>query len=114
MLVLSRRESEQIVIPELGITLQVIRIKGNSVKIGIDAPPNIRVLRGELQLRAEADRSLQTLANQNSSAPLTAAPNGYVIATNKYSGTKTTVKEPKHGYRICCTSSVVTEDMIAC
>ncbi len=48
MLVLSRRESEKILVPELGITLEVLSIKGNTVRLGIDAPREIRVLRGEI------------------------------------------------------------------
>jgi carbon storage regulator CsrA len=48
MLVLSRRVADQIVIPSLGITLEVLSIKGNLVKLGIDAPHDVRVLRGEL------------------------------------------------------------------
>ncbi len=49
MLVLSRRESEKVLFPELGITLEIVRIKGNIVRVGIDAPRSIRVIRGELQ-----------------------------------------------------------------
>ena len=48
MLVLSRRLGEKIVLPGLGITLQVLSVKGNAVRLGIEAPPDVRVLRGEL------------------------------------------------------------------
>jgi carbon storage regulator CsrA len=48
MLVLSRRPSEKIVFPSLGIAVQVLSIRGNAVKIGIDAAPNVQILRGEL------------------------------------------------------------------
>ncbi len=49
MLVLSRREQESIVFPKLGIRVQVTRIKGKAVAIGVDAPHDVRVLRGELE-----------------------------------------------------------------
>ncbi len=49
MLVLSRREQESIVFPKLGIRVQVTRIKGKAVAIGVDAPQDVRVLRGELE-----------------------------------------------------------------
>lgn len=49
MLVLSRRPEETIVFPELGITVEVIRTKGNTVRLGIKAPEEVRILRGELQ-----------------------------------------------------------------
>jgi carbon storage regulator len=48
VLVLSRRLGEKIVLPGLGITLQVVSIKGNVVRLGIEAPPDVKVLRGEL------------------------------------------------------------------
>ena len=49
MLVLSRRAGEDVVFPELGITVKVHRVSGNRVTIGIEAPPEVRVLRGELE-----------------------------------------------------------------
>lgn len=48
MLVLSRRENEQVLFPELGITIKVIKTKGNQVRLGISAPESIKILRGEL------------------------------------------------------------------
>lgn len=48
MLVLSRREGDRVVFPELGIELVVNRIRGNTISVGIDAPNEVRVLRGEL------------------------------------------------------------------
>ncbi len=48
MLVLTRREDQTITFPELGITLQILRVGGQQVRIGIDAPRDVRVLRGEL------------------------------------------------------------------
>lgn len=48
MLVLSRRTHETISFPELGITVKVVKVKGKTVSIGIDAPDQIQILRGEL------------------------------------------------------------------
>jgi carbon storage regulator len=48
MLVLSRRTDETIAIPDLGITIKVIKVKGKTVSIGIEAPDQIQILRGEL------------------------------------------------------------------
>lgn len=47
MLVLSRKQGEQIKIGE-GITITVLGMRGGVIKIGIDAPPHLRILRGEL------------------------------------------------------------------
>ncbi|QDV64437.1 MULTISPECIES: carbon storage regulator CsrA [Crateriforma] len=55
MLVLTRKAKEQIVIGD-GITITLVRVKGNSVRIGIDAPKDVRVVRGEL---AEKDQQRQ-------------------------------------------------------
>jgi carbon storage regulator CsrA len=48
MLVISRRPEERIVFPTLGVTLQIVRVKNNVVRVGIEAPPEVRVLREEL------------------------------------------------------------------
>lgn len=48
MLVLSRRVDEKIVFPGLGVSLKVLRIKGNVVKLGVEAPAEIKILRDEV------------------------------------------------------------------
>ena len=48
MLVLSRRESDKIHFPTLDITVEILRIRGNKARIGIDAPTDIPVVRHEL------------------------------------------------------------------
>ena len=50
MLVLSRKEGEQLLIGD-DIVLTINRISGNRVAVGIEAPRNIRVIRGELEKR---------------------------------------------------------------
>lgn len=47
MLVLSRKEGEQLVIGD-NIVLTVNRIAGNRVAIGIEAPREVPIVRGEL------------------------------------------------------------------
>jgi carbon storage regulator CsrA len=47
MLVLSRKPGEKVVIGG-GITVTVIEVQGNRVRVGIDAPDQVRILRGEL------------------------------------------------------------------
>jgi carbon storage regulator CsrA len=47
MLVLSRKTEEQIKIGET-ITITVLRVKGSTVKLGIAAPRDVRVVRGEI------------------------------------------------------------------
>ncbi len=51
MLVLSRRETEKVLFPTLGISVELLRVQGNKARLGIDAPPEIPVLRHELTER---------------------------------------------------------------
>ena len=51
MLILSRRCGESIVIGR-GITVTVMQVRGKAVSLGIDAPKQIRVRRGELSDRS--------------------------------------------------------------
>lgn len=48
MLVLSRRPNETIRFPHLDITIKVVRTGGKNVKLGVEAPKEFEVLRGEL------------------------------------------------------------------
>ena len=48
MLVLSRKEGEEIRIGD-SVTITVVRMAGDKVRIGINAPQEMLVLRGELQ-----------------------------------------------------------------
>jgi carbon storage regulator len=50
MLVLSRKESERIRVGN-NIVVTVVRVSGDRVRIGIEAPPEVIVLRDELQPR---------------------------------------------------------------
>lgn len=47
MLVLSRHAQQQITFPGLGITLKILQVRGRIVKVGIEAPDSIRILRSE-------------------------------------------------------------------
>jgi carbon storage regulator len=47
MLVLSRKPGEKVVIGN-GITVTVVEAQGHRVRLGIDAPADVRILRGEL------------------------------------------------------------------
>ena len=50
MLVLSRRERERIKLGD-SIVATVVRVAGDKVRLGIEAPPHILVLRDELEPR---------------------------------------------------------------
>ena len=47
MPVLSRKPGEKVVIGN-GITLTVVEVRGNRVRLAFDAPDEVRILRGEL------------------------------------------------------------------
>lgn len=48
MLILSRRESECICLGD-DIVLTIVRVNGDKVRIGIEAPANVKILRNELE-----------------------------------------------------------------
>ena len=53
MLVLSRKESERIRLGD-DIVLTIVRVSGDKVRLGIEAPANVVILREELEPRAAA------------------------------------------------------------
>ncbi len=56
MLVLTRKQQEKIHIGD-SITITILRVKGQAVRVGIEAPDGVRILRGEL-----AEREMPTTA----------------------------------------------------
>jgi len=48
MLVLTRRVNERIVFPGLGITVQIVMVKGDAVRVGIEAPESVTIHREEV------------------------------------------------------------------
>lgn len=48
MLILSRKRSERILIGD-DITIMIVRIGPNSVRVGVDAPPGVRIVREEIR-----------------------------------------------------------------
>jgi len=57
MLVLSRRESERIKLGD-SIVVTVIHVSGDKVRLGIDAPPDVLVLREELEPHETSDQKV--------------------------------------------------------
>jgi carbon storage regulator len=47
MLVLSRKKDEKVMIGD-GIEVTVVEVKGDTVKLGISAPKDVKIYRGEL------------------------------------------------------------------
>jgi carbon storage regulator len=57
MLVLSRKANEAIVIND-NITVTVVQIKGDTIRLGIQAPREVAVHRGEVAQRIAAERKV--------------------------------------------------------
>jgi carbon storage regulator len=65
MLVLSRRAGESVVIGE-GVTVTILEVRGDVVRVGIDAPRSVAVHRAELL--AELESSNQSAASPSDDA----------------------------------------------
>lgn len=66
MLVLSRKESERIRLGD-SIVVTIVRVSGDKVRLGIEAPPDVLVLRDELKpltlpLPASSDQAIKKAA----------------------------------------------------
>ena len=72
MLVLTRKLQEQIVIGN-DIKVTILRVKGNTVRLGIEAPRQVRVVRAELPPEAASANSAEAPPARESRDPSAAA-----------------------------------------
>jgi carbon storage regulator len=69
MLVLSRKESQRIRLGD-SIVITIVKVSGDKVRIGIDAPADVLVLRDELEANPPASVAVESAP----AAPVNAAP----------------------------------------
>ena len=61
MLVLSRKQNERIRVGD-SVVVTVVRVSGDKVRIGIEAPAHVRVIRDELEQDLIGDVTLEAAA----------------------------------------------------
>ena len=61
MLILSRKVGEAIMIGD-NVTIIVVGLKGEQIRLGIDAPKSVSVHRGEVHKRIELEREREKYA----------------------------------------------------
>jgi carbon storage regulator CsrA len=82
MLVLSRKVGERIHVGN-DIVLEVRKISGNRVTIAVEAPRDVRILRGELELAAREFEDEEPEVASSKSAQNAAQP-GPIMPTNRF------------------------------
>lgn len=65
MLVLSRKPNEKILFPSLGISVEVRSVSKNVVRVGINAPPSIAIVREEIASESEKLIASQPPSNRH-------------------------------------------------
>lgn len=102
MLVLTRKPREEIRIGD-GITITILRVKGQQVRVGIEAPNDIRIVRGELDPEIEPE---------DSDSDDTATPNAKVAGSLPCPATESRIKsdaKPAPSTNPQCQSSNTTD-----
>ena len=84
MLVLSRKRDEEIIVGD-NIKIKILQIRGNTVRIGIEAPGEVSVMRGELVKEISPQTGDQSLTVEFKNTRLDAteqSPRLRVVAEN--------------------------------
>jgi carbon storage regulator CsrA len=69
MLVLSRRMGQKIIFPSINLTVRVVALKSGAVRLGIEAPPEVTVLREELSASDETQEAGASLLPDGAAEP---------------------------------------------
>lgn len=75
MLILTRREGESVLIGD-AVTVTVLRVKGNQVRLGVNAPKDVSVQREEISERVRAEVTEATSTISAASGVAADAPHG--------------------------------------
>jgi carbon storage regulator len=65
MLILTRRVGETLMVGD-EVTVTVLGVKGNQVRIGVNAPKEVSVHREEIYMRIQAEKNGQTAGGDHS------------------------------------------------